>query len=168
MHRPAARRSHGRRSGRSSRPGGVLLRSMRGRRLEDRRRGHLLAEHLRWAAQYRLRRRDRRVRLRPQRHLRWHGRGLHQEQRDVRGWRLPLDRRRQDLDPPGPVRHPPHLPRAHPSHQPRHRVRRCARPRIWPKRGARHLPLHRRRQELGKDPVQEREFGSRGPLPGSQ
>ena len=52
--------------------------------------------------------------------------------------------------------HAPHRRHRHPPHQSRYRLRRGAGPRLGAERGARRLPLARRRQDLAADALQER------------
>ena len=56
--------------------------------------------------------------------------------------------------------------RVHPD-EPRHRLRRGAGPRLGPQRGARHLPLRGRRQDLEEDPLRRRQDRRLGPRDGS-
>ena len=67
----------------------------------------------------------------------------------LRRRRLQDDRRRQDVDPHGPRRHPPHRPDPGPPAGSRPRVRRGAGPRLRPERRAGRVPLQGRRAQLG-------------------
>ena len=111
MHRPASRRPRGRRRRLPGRSDDLLLRGVRRRRVEDHRRRLDLAVHDRRLSHHGGRRRDRGRTVRPQRHLRRHGRSLHPQRRLARRRRLPLHRRRQDLDEHGIGRFAPY--RAH-------------------------------------------------------
>ena len=93
LHRAAPRRARRRRRGRPARPHDLLLRRLRGRRLEDDRRRHLLGERLRRLLQDRRGRRDRRRGVRPERHLRRHGRDDDPRQCLARRRRLQIHRR---------------------------------------------------------------------------
>ena len=87
--------------------------------------------------------------VRPERHLRRHGRDDDSRQRLARRRRLQVHRRRQDLDEHRPGGDPPHRQDPRPPDEPRHRLRRRARPRLGAEHGARRLPLEGRRQDLG-------------------
>ena len=103
---PGRPRRRGR--GRSGARSGLLHRLDGRRRLEDDRRRRLLGEHLGRLLQARLGRRDRRRGVRPERHLRRHGRGLDPRQRLARRRRLQIHRRGQDLDALRPGGDAPH------------------------------------------------------------
>ena len=109
----------------------------------------------------RLDRRDRGRAVRPERRLRRHGRELHPRQRLARRRRLPVDRRRQDLDARRPARHAADRPRPRPPAGPRPRLRGRARPRLGPERRARRLPLAGRREDLVEGPLRRRQDGRR-------
>ena len=73
--------------------------------------------------------------------------------------RLQVHRRRQELDEDGARQHRPHLAHRRAPDQPGHRLRRGAGPPVRAAAGARHLPDHRRRQDLGARAVRERQHG---------
>ena len=107
----------------------------------------------------RLDRRHRRRPLQPERHLRRQRRGPAAARPVRRRRHLQIDRRGQDLDAPRPARRPADPADHRRSPQPRPRLRRGARPPLRPERGARHLPLHRRRPDVPEGPLQGREHG---------
>ena len=88
------------RRGRGRRPRGeadLLLRGLRGRRLEDHGRRRILAQHIRRLLPHLRHRSARGRRRRPIGRIRRHGRGVHPKQRLTRRRRLPLHRRRAPL-----------------------------------------------------------------------
>ena len=87
--------------------------------------------------------------VRSERRLGRHRRGVHPQQHLDRQRHLQVDRRRQDLDAHGPRQDRPHRPHRHRPEEPRHRARVRARPRLRSAAGARRLPHHRRRQDVG-------------------
>ena len=115
MHRPASRRPRGRRRRLPGRPDDLLLRRVRRRRVEDHRRRLDLAVHDRRPVHHGGRRRDRGCAVRPQRHLRRHRRSVHSQRRVARRRRLPIHRRRQDLDEHGIGRFAPYRAHRRPS-----------------------------------------------------
>ena len=135
----------------------------RRRRLEDRRRG---------------RRRGRNVsdgffrtgsvgaglgrRVEPEHRLRRHGRGMPARQHLVRGRRLQVDRRRQDVDACRPRRQQSDRPDANSSHQRRRRLRRGDRTSLRTKRRARRVPDEGRRQDVAEGPLRRRQDRRRG------
>ena len=80
---------------------------------------------------------------------------MHPARRHPRRRGVQVDRRRQDVDPPGPAGHASHIPCPDTPAEPRHRLRGGAGTRLRSQPGARHLPLRRRREELGACPLQE-------------
>ena len=70
---------------------------------------------------------------------------------------LQIDRRRQDLDAPRPARRPADPADRRRPAQPEPALRRRARPSLRPERGARRLPLDRRRPDLREGALQGRE-----------
>ncbi len=93
----------------------------------------------------------------PEHHLRRQRRGPAPARPLGRRRHLQVDRRGQDLDPPRAARRPADPADRRRPARPRPRVRGGARPPLRPERGARRVPLARRRQDLGEGAVQGRE-----------
>ena len=130
--------------------------------MEDRRRRDHLAARDRRLRRHLLRRRGGRLRGRPERRLRGHGRTLDPRGHDLpRRRRLPLHRRGADVDAHGARAHADHLPHPDPSPGSRPRLRRGAGLPLLAHPGARHLPVAGRRGELGTPPPRGREHGRR-------
>ena len=134
-----------------------LLRGRRlGRDLQDDGRRRQLGAHLRQSARLV----DRLSRRRPvgrERRLGRDRRDVH-PQRHLPGERhLQVDRRRQDLEMHGAREHGPHRPDRHRSAEPGRRLRRGHGPRLRAPAGARRVPHHRRRQDLGAGALRRRE-----------
>ena len=150
----------GARGGGGGRPRGeadLLLRRVRGRRLEDHRRRHVLAQRIRRLLRHLLSRRARGGGRRPLGRIRRDGRGVHTQQRLSRRRRLPVHGRRGDVEAHRPRRHAAHRACQGRPARPRPALRRRAGPRIRPQRAAGGLPLQGRRPHLGARALQERE-----------
>ena len=93
----------------------------------------------------------------PERHLRRQRRSAAPAGPLDRRRRLQIHGRRQDLDAPRPARRAADSRDRRRPAQRQPAVRRGARPSLRPERGARHLPLDRRRRDLPEGPVQGRE-----------
>ena len=167
-HRPPQGRTRGRRRGRPGGPDDLLLRRVRRRRVEDGRRGHLLAQRLGRLLQQRGGGGHRRGGLGPQRGLRGDGRSQHPGERLRGRRRLQVDRRRPDVGPHGAGGDPPHRPHPRAPQGPGHGVRRRAGPRLWTEQGARGLSLPRRGEELGARALPQRGRRGRRPVPGPE
>gem|GEM_PF-5851591 len=101
-------------------------------------------------------RRHSRSSLRPQRRLRRQRRRPRPPRPLHRRRRLQVHRRRQDLDPPRPARHPADRPGSRRPHQRQHRLHRGRRPPLRPQQRARPLQIHRRRRNLQARPLHQR------------
>ena len=136
----------------------LLRRRQQRRRLEDdRRRPHVDADLRRPADA--VDRHDRRRAVRPQRHLRRQRRRAAAPRPRGRRRHLQVDRRRPDVDASRPARGA--ADRRHPDRSEGSvaRVRGGARPSVRAERGARRLPLDRRRPHVAEGPLQGREHG---------
>ena len=165
LRRPAPRRPR-RRGGRpSDRAHDVLLRRLRGRRLEDDGRRDLLGERVRRLLRDLGGRRARRRALGAERASTRAParRASAATSRTATGSIAPTDGGRTWTE-RGPARHPPHRARARAPARPRPRLRGGARPRLGPEPRARRLPLPRRRRHLGARAVQERAGGRHRPV----
>ena len=158
-----ARRGRGRAS---SGARGLLLRGVRGRRVEDGGRRNILGERVGRLLQYGVGRSDRRLAVRSQRGVRRDGRGVHQGQCLARGRGVPLDRWRAHLAQRGASRFQAHRKSTGTPLGPRHRVRRRTRARVRPQRRARGLPHNGRGRELGAGVGPGRQGRGRGPVHG--
>ena len=141
----------------------VLLRRDRRRPLEnDRWRKRLVSSDRRKDLEL-LHRRRGSGRDQPRHHLYRRGRDSASGQHHPGGRRLQVGRRREDLAPHRTSRHPGGRPHPRSSHEPRHRLRLGPRPPLRGQRGARGVPLDRRREHLAEGALQEPEGGRRRP-----
>ena len=153
---------------RAGQPAALLHGQHRRRRLANDGRRRDLDQHLGRLLRGRVHRRPRRRRIRSQHHLRRHRLRLPARQYLARHRHLQVERRRQDLAAHRPARG--RHDRAHPGPpvKSQSRLRRRRRQPLQADQGARHLPVARRRQDLGSRLRRERPHRRRRRDDGSQ